>query len=382
MSYAFQTPVGRPVEACLTADMPATGPDKWQLLSALTDAADRFGLTHRALCVLRALLTFLPERHIPDGPRAIVFPANRTLSNRLGGMPESTLRRHLARLVEAGIVSRHDSPNCKRYAKRIQGGIALAFGISLAPLLDKARTILEAAAEAQAEAERVNVLRARVIALRHELRTRDTAGQTETLCEDIRRALRRRLDAADLNACLARLESALDTCLDSEADTEETLEMSASTTQVERHIHGKKIINSDSEAPQLPTPAPQDTIAMKTTARKSDESGVTIQDVVENCPSFQCFFPEPVGCWRDLDDIASRLVPMLGIDRPVFAQARNAMGPIPAIIAVLYIHERLSDIKNPGAYLRRLSQCASRRGFEVTSLLFSRKTGKLSADNP
>ncbi|WP_368040322.1 helix-turn-helix domain-containing protein [Ruegeria atlantica] len=70
------------------------------MLSALTTASADFDISHRTLTVLKALLTFLPDRDIPTEPgMAVVFPANRTLSERLNGMPESTLRRHLARLV-------------------------------------------------------------------------------------------------------------------------------------------------------------------------------------------------------------------------------------------------------------------------------------------
>jgi replication initiation protein RepC len=375
MSYAFQTPVGRPVEACPTADIPAIGPDKWQILSALTHAADRFGLSHRPLCVLRALLTFLPERHIPEGHRAIVFPANRTLSDRLGGMPESTLRRHLATLVKAGIVSRHDSPNRKRYAKRIKGGIALAFGIDLAPLVKKARTILNAAQEAQERAERLQALRARVISLRHDLRASDRAGEADALCEDVTSALRRKLSETDLQDWLNRLEHALENSVNAE-------EMSASDIQNERHIQRKKRLNSDSEAPDQTAIVSRTSIAEKDKRAGPKQTEISLREVIDRYPGFQCFFPDPVRSWRDLEDIASRLAPMMGIDQPVYVEARHRIGPVATIVTVLYIHDRLAEIRNPGAYLRRLSQTAPRHGFDVMALLHGGKSGKLSADNP
>jgi len=381
MSYAFQTPVGRAIEPCPTPDIPAIGPDKWQLLSALTDAADRFGLTHRPLCVLRALLTFLPERHIPEGHRAIVFPANRTLSDRLGGMPESTLRRHLATLVKSGIVSRHDSPNRKRYAKRVKGGIALAFGIDLAPLVKMARAILTAAAEAQDHAERLQVLRARVISLRHDVVSQDTSGQARKLCEDVRRALRRKLTKTDLNDHLSQLERALDLCTGNTNGMHEAEEMSANDDQNERHIQGKDIINSDSEANPTSPHLRSDEIALETDKNKNSKNSVTLEEVVERCSGFQCFFPEPVRTWRQLDDIASRLAPMMGIEQPVLVEARKRMGRVPSIVAVLYIHERLADIKNPGAYLRHLSRTTPSQGFNAAPLLTKAGNGILSADN-
>ncbi len=52
------------------------------------------------------------------------------------GMPASTLRRHLAVLVDAGLIVRRDSPNGKRYARKNRAGaIELAFGFDLSPLV-------------------------------------------------------------------------------------------------------------------------------------------------------------------------------------------------------------------------------------------------------
>ena len=66
-------------------------------------------------------------------------PRHATLSDRAHGMPESTLRRHLAALVRAGIILRHDSPNGKRYARRGEGGeITDAYGFDLTPLVARA----------------------------------------------------------------------------------------------------------------------------------------------------------------------------------------------------------------------------------------------------
>ena len=59
------------------------------------------GVSERALAVLDALLTFHPETAL-TGEALTVFPSNEQLSLRAHGMPASTLRRHLAVLVDAG----------------------------------------------------------------------------------------------------------------------------------------------------------------------------------------------------------------------------------------------------------------------------------------
>ena len=97
---------------------------KWRLFRALTEAKAPLGVTDRALSVLHALLSFHQETALTlpvVDPRAadedgegsagiVVFPSNRELSIRANGMAPATLRRHLACLVDAGLIIRRDSP--------------------------------------------------------------------------------------------------------------------------------------------------------------------------------------------------------------------------------------------------------------------------------
>ncbi len=98
--------------------------NKWHLFRTLTEIRERLGVSDRALSVLNALLTFHPETALALGDEdggvddLVVYPSNRQLSLRAHGMAEVTLRRHLAALVEAGLIVRRDSPNGKRYARR------------------------------------------------------------------------------------------------------------------------------------------------------------------------------------------------------------------------------------------------------------------------
>ena len=114
------TPFGRRsltlahVAAQLTAS--ARPPDKivhkWKVFRAICIARPILGVSERALSVLNALLTFHPETTLTGGALT-VFPSNEQLSLRAHGMPASTLRRHLAVLVDAGLIIRRDSPPCR-----------------------------------------------------------------------------------------------------------------------------------------------------------------------------------------------------------------------------------------------------------------------------
>ena len=199
MKHASQVAFGM-AEPCALPSV-----DKWDILSALSKAAPEFGVSHRTLAVLKALMTFLPEQLIAaERGGAVVFPSNRKLCERLNGMPESTLRRHLAKLVETGIVSRQDSPNRKRFARNIGGTRAVAYGFDLSPLAVHAEQVQAIAEDADLKAERIAVLRDRLALLRQEILA---SGQQlpplpqETL-ERARLTLRRRVDEADLIALM------------------------------------------------------------------------------------------------------------------------------------------------------------------------------------
>ncbi|CUH82501.1 plasmid replication protein RepC [Tropicibacter naphthalenivorans] len=342
MQKTSRIDVGRPQTAV------PYGLDKWALLQALTDASEHFGLTHRALTVLKALLTFHPDRHIEAG--VIVFPSNRTLCDRLNGMPDSTLRRHLKRLVDCGIVRRHASPNGKRYARRVAGGVEIAFGFDLTPMVERASEAAEASRAARELAEQKHVLRDRLNGLRHRL---IELGETfAEACDHLRLALRRKLSLPELQQLERDVENLLKTVSESQ-------EMSAPDVQNERHIDNKNKLAFDSETAATPTPV------------KKTNPNVPLSEFVQACHETRSLFAEPIQQEADLVGIASRLAPMLGIDGPVWDEAKRHMGALVATLSVLCIHERLAHIQSPGAYLRRLAQNARCGNFDIMPMVNS-----------
>ena len=142
---------------------------KWKVFRAICVARPRLGVSERALSVLNALLSFYPETTL-SGDDLIVFPSNEQLSLRAHGMPASTLRRHLAGLVDAGLVLRRDSPNGKRYARKGRGGeLQFAFGFDLSPLVARAEEFEGLAAEIEAEARAVKLARERITLCRRDI---------------------------------------------------------------------------------------------------------------------------------------------------------------------------------------------------------------------
>ena len=159
--------------------------NKWKLFRAVCEARPSLGVTDRALTVLDALLTFYPEDEISEARGLVVFPSNAQLSLRARGMTAATLRRHLAVLIDAGLILRKDSPNGKRYARRSRAGeINEAFGFSLAPLLARAAEIESLAAQVVADRELLRITRDRLTVCRRDVAKLIAAAFDEAVTGD------------------------------------------------------------------------------------------------------------------------------------------------------------------------------------------------------
>lgn len=336
MKHISTTPFGRrPVAAghlahvaLADAPCPALPLDKWAVMRDLTIARRAFSVSDRDLHVLHALLTFLPAAVLSADAPTIVFPSNARLAERLHGMPESTLRRHIAALIAAGLILRHDSPNGKRFARRdTTGEIARAFGFDLLPLLVRSCEITSAAEVARQEVIELKELREEAI-----LHLRDAAQllPTEHLAE-LQKMLRRKLDLdamRDLAMKAATFAAAARANL-----PEQTPIPSGNDAQIERHIQDSNKTLSDSESCLEPT----------------------LQAVLAACPESQTYAQTPIVDWNRLIDTAQRVVPMMGIAAEVWHHARQAMGAVDAATTVLCILQRFDRIAKPGAYLRSLA---------------------------
>lgn len=91
---------------------------KWRVFRDIREAKKALGATDRALAVLNALLTFHRDEELTGEGNLVVFPSNEQLIRRANGMPPTTLRRHIAVLVDCGLIIRRDSPNGKRFARK------------------------------------------------------------------------------------------------------------------------------------------------------------------------------------------------------------------------------------------------------------------------
>ena len=368
--------------------------NKWELLRELSKAQVAFEVSERDLTVLQGLLSFFPNDALGGNAEMVVFPSNKAICERLNGMPASTMRRHLARLVEAGLLMRRDSPNGKRYVRKT-GEERVAFGFDLSPLYCRSEEIARAAEAVREAEERIRRLREVVSLMRRDLAAladfgeeiqpgfgfwdelRDTAALTA-------RALRCKLSLADLAACRDELEALLDKARNL-IDGPETEEMNTNDDRFERHYHNSNTDPIDLEpalekggaaagAPDEDTEAPG---AEVEEAETRSLPKIPLHLVIAACPSLKTFYQGDIRHWHQLFDAACHVRPAMGISASAWEEAQRFMGPEQASIVLAAILERFSDIRSPGGYLRALTSKAAAGEFScgpMVMALMSRPT--------
>ncbi|MGH1416145.1 MAG: plasmid replication protein RepC [Pelagimonas sp.] len=393
MTYHATTPFGqRSVTAGLLksakaarGSAPIPKVDKWELFRQLCTGRLAFGVTDRDLTVLNALLSFLPEKTLQDAAQTTVFPSNRALGERAHGMAESTLRRHLGALVKAGLITRQDSPNGKRYVRRDRSGdITQAFGFDLRPLLVHARAISEAARAAEDATARRKELREMMI-----LKKRDAFKLSEFGCAEgiaanwdeifdtlalLQRKSRRKLDIDGLQALHDDVDKLLNKVQNILLETEE---MSGTHSRSERHLQNSKPDTLESEhclekskaSPERPIQQPS--TSAQDTIRAKPEIKIPLALVLKACPDLEPYSRDPIRQWSGLYDAAQLVRGMMGISRSAWDEATAAMGPECASAVVAGMLQRVDEINNPGGYLRSLTHKAQLGKFSPGPMIMS-----------
>ena len=383
ISHAHLRVIERP-----EASVPARPVNKWELLRELSKAQAAFGVSERDLTVLQGLLSFFPDDALGGNAEMVVFPSNKAICERLNGMPCSTMRRHLARLVEAGLLQRRDSPNGKRYVRK-HGEDRVAFGFDLSPLYCQSEEIARAAEAVREAEERVRRLREVVSLMRRDLAALAEFGDEMQpglgLWDQLRdkavltsRALRRKLSIEDLAAFRADLEALLDQARNI-IDGPETEEMNTNDAQSERHHHNSNKESIDLEpaleksgaaagVPDVDTNEPVADVDEQDTRHLPK---IPLHLVIAACPSLKTFYQGEIRHWHQLFDAACHVRPAMGISASAWEEAQRFMGPEQASIVVAAMLERFADIRSPGGYLRALTAKAAAGEFSCGPMVMA-----------
>ena len=361
---------------------------KWKVFRTICVARPMLGVSERALSVLNALLTFYPETTL-SGDDLIVFPSNEQLSLRAHGMPASTLRRHLAALVDSGLVIRRDSPNGKRYARKGRGGeLHSAFGFDLSPLVARADEFEALAAEIEAEARALKFARERITLCRRDIAKMIATGIEEGVptrteghgpanWQEVHADFRGVVEGIPRTATRIQLEEAADLLSQLADDIRILLEtqvkatiLSGNESQTERHIQNSKpkpLVDLE--------PASEKAGAARTEAKPepkvSAERTYPLGMVLDACPDLNDYATGGIRNWRDFLAAAAVVRPMLGVSPSAWEEARDVMGEVQAAVVIACLLQRASTIRSAGGYLRDLTRKASAGEFSIGPILMA-----------
>jgi replication initiation protein RepC len=395
-SHVSTTPFGRrsltlahvASQATAKARPPDKAVHKWQVFRAICTAKTKIGASERALAVLDALLSFHPETTL-SGDGLIVFPSNQQLALRAHGMAPATLRRHLAALVDCGLIIRRDSPNGKRFARKGRGGtIEMAFGFELSPLVARAEEF-EAWAEAVLAEERaLRLVRERITLCRRDIAKMIATGVEEGV--PTRRAGQGPSDWSEIHGLyrgilgrvprtarreeLAPIAEELTLLADEILNLLEThvklSNSNANESQTERHVQ-----NSNPNPPIDLEPGFRESPGPKSEPQaapsRPPQQGFPLGMVLEACPDIADYAKGGISNWRDFLAVAAVVRSMLGISPSAWEAAQSVMGEIPAAIVVAAILQRGTAIMSAGGYLRELTRKAEAGEFSVGPMLMA-----------
>lgn len=362
------------------ADIPAGKTvDKWQVYRDLCEGKSIIGVSDRALAILSALLSFHPGNELSEEEGLIVFPSNRQLALRAHGMSDTTLRRHLAALVDCGVIVRKDSPNGKRYARKDgAGGVAEAFGLSVAPMLARAEEFARAAARVRADALALRLTREKITLLRRDISKLIEAafeaqvrGNWEELWQRFRtvvEAIPRRADVTTLTLLLrslAAIRKDIDKLLELHLNNENS---NGNESRIERHqsnSNTKDNLEFEPASEKSTAPTEHDLRA------GGQEERYTLGLVMRACPQMKAYAPDGIGNWRDFCATAAQVRGYLGVSPSAYADALEILGQEGAAIVTACLLERSGEISSAGGYLRALTDKARNGQFTIGPMLMA-----------
>ncbi len=355
--------------------------DKWKVFRDASAAMELLGVQSNSLAVLDALLSFHPDSELRQDAQLIVFPSNAQLALRAHGMAGATLRRHIAILVESGLIVRKDSANGKRYARKDGAGqIESAFGFDLSPLLARSEELAMMAQQVMANRAAFRKSKESLTICRRDVRKLITAAMEEgaegdwQAVEDVYVALVGRIPRvptlADITSILEEMQMLQEEIINRLEIQENSENNSTNAAHNEQHIQSSKSESFNELEPRSETEQgakPSEAHRSRSEPIKAFPLGL----ILKACPTIGDYAPSGIGSWRDLMSAAVVVRSVLGVSPSAYQDACEAMGPENAATAVACILERANFINSAGGYLRDLTRRSESGEFSLGPMIMA-----------
>ncbi len=367
--------------------------EKWKAFRSIREARDLLGATDRSLAILNALLSFHRDSELSGDGTLIVWPSNEQLMARANGMPPTTLRRHLAVLVDCGLIIRRDSPNGKRFARKGRGGeVEQAYGFDLSPIVARAEEFEQLAEAVQAEKKAFKVSKERLTLLRRDVVKMIDAGIEEGVPGNwgrISQIYQEIIGRLPRTAPRQVVESLCDELQELWTEVHDMLELFTKTQNMDANEShsGRHIQNSK----------PDSLFESEHGSGKKNEAGGNAHEndnlrslpkrelplgiVLDACPDLMDLAQGGrIRHWSDFLAAVEVARPMLGVSLGAWREACDAMGEVQAAITIAAILQRSDQINSAGGYLRSLTDKAREGHFSTWPMVMALLRTKLDAD--
>ena len=383
---------------------------KTRAIVATKKVAAVIGLKSQDLLLLDTFGAVTQSQDWEQGRRPIVWASNHFLMQQTG-FSLATLRRHVRRLCEVGVISMKDSPNGKRWGRRDADGVIVeAYGFDLGPMAARAEEFEALYAHLQAERALCATLRNAITVTRRMIRAKiekaleaglrgpwtNLQGAFRELLESLparsERAggLESYLDR--IRAFSASVEKSFEMAFDWPAETDvtqasavddrlkETRNMIPTSLKNEAHIlttkqpnsvtsnrfetkHAAGVVPKERKTERDERPEDIDLDISWSTHGTKRSSDIDIPLLMASCPHFAEMARSTQGFMRDWNDVhraAAALRPMVGISEDAWSVANKVLGPAVAAASIALILDKSTngEVKSPGGYLRGLVERA------------------------
>ena len=404
---------------------------KSQAIVATKKVAAAIGLKSQDLLLLDTFGAVTQPQDWEQGRRPIVWASNNFLMEQTG-FSLATLRRHVRRLCEAGLIWMKDSPNGKRYGIRDDDGYILdAYGFDLAPLAARAAEFEALHAQIKEERQYCKALRNTITVTRRTIRAKiekavesRLRGPWRELQDEFAMLLERlpkrstgpetlRDVVAWFKALQQRVEQAFEAAFDwpeqpdadsatqdlqTEADVV-SLHQNMTPTGVSDETHilttnepypvnsnrfeTKRAAGAVPEQPPAERVERPDDVDLEgewSTHTNKARSDIDIPMLMLTCPQFGEMARDLEGYIRDWNGVhraATKIRPMVGISEHAWNVAQRALGPevATAALALIYDKHATGEVSSPGGYLRGMVQKAQAGELHLERSFYGRLSG-------
>jgi replication initiation protein RepC len=400
---------------------------KTRAIVAVKKVAAAIGLKSQDLLLLDTFGAVTQPQDWEQGRRPIVWASNHFLMEQTG-FSLATLRRHVRRLCEVGVISMKDSPNGKRWGRRDADGVIVeAYGFDLAPMAARAEEFEALYEHLRAERAHCASLRNAITVTRRMIRAKIEKALEAGLRgpwanhQDVFRALLEGLPGRSerarglesyldrVKALLASVERSFEAAFDWPRDFDlakdstrqdapkDSKNMKPTSLENETHIlttsepnhvisnrfetkHAAGGVPKEARFEPVERPEEVDLDISWSTHTNTRSSDIDVPMLMASCPHFADMARGSQGYMKDWNDVhraAAALRPVVGISEDAWNVANKVLGPAGAAASIALILDKSSDgqVKSPGGYLRGLIEKAQVGELHLDRSFYGRLSG-------